>query len=209
MRGVMAVRKSNPASPLPSSSPSPSSFSSGSSKRDAVFWKILNAALELDSRRGHLKWTMSDLSRKSEITRSLIYYHFGRSKMAILDEAVRMIGQEIIGIGPERMALWRNGEWAAAIRAARAITSQSSCLVTFYLVHRERPTDIGNSLRGMEKAYLKKLETIFPGLPPAGIRALFALFFGAIFGPLVDEAAIEFAANTVKSLMGTLNEGSR
>lgn len=196
----MVVRKSNPASPSPLSLPS-----SGSSKRDAVFWKVLNSALELDSRRGHLKWTMSDLSRKSGITRSLIYYHFGRSKMAILDEAVRMIGQEIIGIGPERMALWRAGEWATAVRAARAITSQSSFLVTFYLVHRERPTDIGNSLREMEKAYLKKLETIFPGLPPAGIRALFALFFGATFGPLIDDAAIEFAANAVKSLTGTRN----
>lgn len=178
-----------------------------SSGRDATFWKVLNAALELDFRKGHLKWTMSELSRKSGITRSLIYYHFGRSKIAILDEAVRVIGEEIAGIGSERMKMWKAGDWAGSIRATRAVSTQSPYLCNFYLLHRERPTEIGAALRDIESAYLKKLKVIFPELPEPGIRALFALFFGTAFAPLVNDQAVEYAIAALKTLVG-LNETS-
>lgn len=173
-----------------------------SSGRDAAFWKVLNSALELDFRRGHLKWTLSELSRKSGITRSLIYYHFGRSKVAILDEAVRVIGEEVVGLSAERMEMWSRGDWVASVRAARAISTKSPHLCNFYLIHRDRPTEIGKALRDIESSYLKKLETIFRGLPPEGIRALFGFFFGMTFGPRVDDAAAEYGVGVLKSLAG-------
>lgn len=179
-----------------------------SSGRDVTFWKVLNAALELDFRRGHVKWTMSELSRKSGITRSLIYYHFGRSKMAILDEAVRVIGEEVVGLGSERMDMWRRGEWAASVRASREMVVKAPHLCNFYLSHRERPTEIGAALREIEMNYLKKLELIFLGLPPAGVRALFGLFFGSIFAPLVNDEAIEYSVKVLKSLTGMLEASS-
>ncbi|HVK59915.1 MAG TPA: TetR/AcrR family transcriptional regulator [Bdellovibrionales bacterium] len=173
----------------------------GRPSRDETFWKVLNAALELDFRKGHLKWTMSELSRKSSITRSLIYYHFGRSKSAILTEAVRVIGEEIIGIAPDRMELWKVGDWAQAIQRGRSVTQQSPYLVNFYMVHRDRPTDVGEGLRKLETRYMKKLGDIFPKLTEAELRILFGIFFGMIFAPLVNNEAIDAGMKALKSLL--------
>ena len=48
--------------------------------KDETFWSVLYSAIELDFKRGHLRGTMSELSRMSNVTRSLIYYYFGKSK---------------------------------------------------------------------------------------------------------------------------------
>lgn len=168
--------------------------------RDETFWRVLNAALELDFKKGHLKWTMSELSRRSGITRSLIYYHFGRSKQAILEEAVQVIGEQLIGTTAERMEMWRSGDWTAAVMSARAIIEQSPSLVNFYLLHRDRPTEVGQHLRNLEASYYKKLETLFPQLPSAAVRGLHAFFFGVTFAPNVDETAVAFALNALKAL---------
>jgi AcrR family transcriptional regulator len=177
--------------------------------RDAGFWKVLNSALELDFRKGHMKWTMSELSRKSGITRSLIYYHFGRLKIQILNEAVDVIGEQLIGISEERMLLWQKGDWTKSMEATRQTLSQAPFLCNFYLIHRERPTEIGSAIRKLERAYLKKLEKFFPKLPPEGIKALFAFFFGMTFSPLVDTEAIGFGVGVLKNLTGTLDSNPR
>ena len=52
--------------------------------KDETYWKILDAVIALEIRRGHQKWTISELSRLSGITRTLIYYYFGKSKLEIL-----------------------------------------------------------------------------------------------------------------------------
>ncbi len=168
--------------------------------RDSTFWKVLNAALELDFRKGHLKWTMSELSRKSGITRSLIYYHFGRSKAAILSEAIAVIGEEIIATSPSRMVLWREGKWAETVRLSREVAAQAPHLCNFYLLHRDRPTDIGAAIRDLEASYLRKLARLFPALPPAGIKALFAFFFGICFAPHVDDETVNVAIQGLRRL---------
>jgi hypothetical protein len=168
--------------------------------RDSTFWKVLNAALELDFRKGNLKWTMSELSRKSGITRSLIYYHFGRSKTAILNEAIVVIGEEIIATGPDRVALWREGKWAETVKLSREVASQAPHLCNFYLLHRDRPTDIGQNIRNLESAYIRKLQKLFPELPAAGIKALFAFFFGICFAPNVDDEAVKVAIQGLRRL---------
>lgn len=172
-------------------------------ERNEQFWRILNSALELDFKKGHLRWTMSDLSRKSSITRSLIYYYFGKSKISILEKAVHVIAEEVIGVSPERMAMWKKGDWMSSMQASRKMTGQAPFLCAFYLNHRDKPTEIGSKLREMENSYLKKLESLFPHLPPAGIRALFAAFFGISFAPVVDDAAVEIFVKTLRQLAGT------
>lgn len=168
--------------------------------RDSTFWKVLNAALDLDFKKGHLKWTMSELSRKSGITRSLIYYHFGRSKSNILREAIMVIGEEVVATDPKRMAMWRDGKWADSVRVSREIAVHSPTLCNFYLLHRDRPTEIGAVIRDLETNYVRKLQKLFPEFPPAGIKALNAFFFGIVFSPNVDEETVEIAVQSLKKL---------
>ena len=41
--------------------------------------------------KGHLKWSLSDISKHSGVTRSLIYYYMGKEKEQILEEAIRFM----------------------------------------------------------------------------------------------------------------------
>ena len=85
-------------------------------KKDEAFWKILNAAIELDYKKGHLKWTMTELSRRSGVTRSLIYYYFGRQKAAILKEAVKIVGEEFVGLNERRTTAMCGGGVALSVK---------------------------------------------------------------------------------------------
>lgn len=172
----------------------------GRKKRGETFWQVLNAALELDFRKGHMKWTMSELSRKSRITRSLIYYHFGRSKISILEEAVRMIGEEFMGLSAARLEMWRRGRMADSMKAARGLARTSPHVGQFYLTHRDRPTEIGEALRRLEREYIKKLGIFFPEASEAGLKTLFTAFFGMCFSPLSDDDVIDLLAESVRRL---------
>lgn len=169
--------------------------------RDETFFKVLNAALELDFRKGHMRWTMSDLSRKSAITRSLIYYHFGRSKVGILQEAVRMIGEEFIGARPDRVQMWKEGKMVDSLKASRSLAKESPHIGQFYLAHRDRPTEIGESLRKIERDYLRKLGLLYPQMGDGELRTLFTVFFGVCFSPLSDDVVIDRLAESVRRLL--------
>jgi AcrR family transcriptional regulator len=173
-----------------------------SDKKEAVYWKVLNSAMELDFRKGHLKWTMSDLSRKSGVTRSLIYYYFGRSKMDILDQAVQLIGEELIGIKKERMQYWRDGQWGRSLEDSRQVCLQAPFLAPFYMIHRDRPTEIGESIRRLEKGFLRKLETLFPERTVYEHRAIFSMLFGIVFAPQSSPEGIEIVIGILKNYLG-------
>lgn len=160
--------------------------------RQESYWSVLCAAVELEYKRGHLKWTMSELSRKSGVTRSLIYYRFGRSKIAILQEVIRTMSDEIVGTTPDRLKAWQRGDWLESVRRTRAIRLHAPYLANFYLAHRGRPNELGRMFLEAEMRFLKKLETHFPGLSDAGRRAIFSIFFGLTFSPVVDESVIAF-----------------
>lgn len=170
-------------------------------EKDEVFWKILNGAIELDIKKGHLKWTLSDLSRKSQVTRSLIYYYFGRSKIDILKEAVRIVGEEFVGLSEDRMLMWQQGDLAASMVKTRQLSAKTPHLSIFILEHRDQNSEIGEELRKIEKAFLEKLETFFPHLNESSIKALFAFYWGLTFAPLLDEKSIQVAVQIIKSIM--------
>lgn len=168
-----------------------------SANKDDTFWKILDTALELDTKKGHLKWTISDLSRKSGVTRSLIYYYFGRSKTAILNEAIRLIGEELVGLNATRMEMWQQGRFSESLIHARSLRDKAPHIMGFIVEHREKPTDLGESLRQVEADFLKKLKQFFPQLKTDQIAALYGIFFGALFAPIVDQDSIPYIVSAI------------
>lgn len=77
-------------------------------EKDKKFWTILETAIDLDFKKGHLRWTLSELSRAWGMSRPLIYYYFGQSKSKLLEEAVRLVGSEIMGLSEARLKLWES-----------------------------------------------------------------------------------------------------
>lgn len=169
--------------------------------KDDTFWAVLNAAIELDFKRGHLRWTMSELSRVSKITRSLIYYYFGKSKDSILLEAVKQIGEEMLGLNESRVQLWQRGEVAESVILSRRMLEKSPHMAAFYIVHRRSDSDIGGKLRELELEYMQKLRRFLPAGDEAKLEAIFGLFTGLVVAPKMSEEAVRVAVGTLMSVM--------
>ncbi|MBI3535442.1 MAG: TetR family transcriptional regulator [Deltaproteobacteria bacterium] len=168
-------------------------------KKDETYWTVLNAAIVLDFERGHQRWTISDLSRKSKITRSLIYYYFGKSRSSILLEAVKLVGNEVFGFHEREMTLWREGKFSDSIVDAATIMAKSPQLGAFYLTHRTRDTEIGKLLQEMEQKYFEKLSSFFPDAALDDLITLFAMFLGFTLTPEIKKESLDrFVNNALK-----------
>jgi AcrR family transcriptional regulator len=159
-------------------------------KKDEIYWKILDSAVALDVRQGHQKWTMTQLSRSSGVSRTLIYYYFGRSKLGILDEAISIFGNVLTGLTAEHSALWDAGRIAESfIDTRKTLIERSPSVIPFYFLNRTKENEVGQAIRKKEKAYREKLSTRFPGLTAAQRDGVYALLFGIPFcGPVSEEA---------------------
>ncbi len=159
--------------------------------KDEIYWKVLNAAIGLDFRKGHQRWTISELSRTSKVTRSLIYYYFGNSRANILQEAVQLIGEALMGLSEERIELWKQGRIFDSVMMSREVHEKTPYLGAFYLAHRLKDNDIGAAMRGLEDQYFKKMETFLPHLSADRRLSLFGIFFGLVFAPHLSQAAVK------------------
>ena len=66
--------------------------------KDETYLKILQTVLRLEFQKGHLKWSISEISRISGVTRSLIYYYFGQKKEEIMEEAALFFAKRIFRV---------------------------------------------------------------------------------------------------------------
>lgn len=167
-------------------------------RKDDAYWKVLTAAMELDVKKGHLKWSMSELSRKSRITRSLIYYYFGQSKMAILNEAIKLIGDEFTGLSPERVEMWQRGELLESMQRTRDIYEKSPYISIFILENRNKDSEIGRLLRDKEFEFQTKIRKFYPHFDDDMVQSLFAVYWGLSFAPGLTTKAIENIIQIIK-----------
>lgn len=160
-------------------------------KKDKIYWAVLSSAIELDFKKGHLKWTLSEVSRKAKVTRSLIYYYFGRSKIGILEEACRIIGDELIGLTPERMRMWQQGQFLESLHLARALYPKAPFLSSFIQSHIRNDNVIGENLRHLEAQFFKRIEGFFPHLTHHEVLAVYVIYYGAVFAPAASEESLK------------------
>lgn len=173
----------------------------GWSQKDESFWKLLSAAMELDVKKGHLKWTLTDLSRKTKITRSLIYYYFGRSKINILNEAIELIGDQFTGNTEERHQLWAKGMLLESMLRTRKMYDKAPYICQFFLEHRDQSNEVGERLRAKEKSFRKKLKDFYPHLSDEQVQAVFAAYWGMSFAPGLTEEGIEQVVYFLKKIL--------
>jgi len=158
--------------------------------KDEIYWKVLRAAMSLDFKKGHCRWTIAGLSRVSGVSRPLIYYYFGKNREDILLAAVKVIGEECFGLSPKRMKLWKEGDLCDSVRQSRAFVQDHQDLAAFYFAQRSKPHFVGIALRELEAQYAKKLKNFFRTQEDADIQRKLALFFGLVFAPGISDEAI-------------------
>ena len=148
--------------------------------------KILASVIELETKKGALRWSLSDLSRKSGVTRSLIYYYFGKDKKELLRQAVEYYVTLFFGFRLERAEKIKKGEFADLIQTARKRLAEQPYFLQFYVKHRTERTELSPIFDQAEKDYLLNLEHSLPKKRKAWARIIWALVFGLALQPKIS-----------------------
>lgn len=123
-------------------------------KKEETYKAVLSAAMRLEFKFGHLRWSTTQLARESGISRTLIYYYFGASKLDLLKAAVRLLGDDLAGFSPEKQECWKNGDIFGAIRQSRKLLDDFPGMIAFYYQHRADSGELGTLIRQIESEYV-------------------------------------------------------
>ncbi|MCB9092070.1 MAG: TetR/AcrR family transcriptional regulator [Halobacteriovoraceae bacterium] len=168
--------------------------------QDDKFFAILNSVLELDVFKGHLKWTISDLARKSGMTRTLIYHYFSKDKLEILLESVHFFGKYLAGITDDKLAHYQQQDFIKGIQGTRNILMKFPYIILFYYYHRDKTNEVSQLIRSYESESIQKRKKFFPHLSESEIRTLYALQFGLSLCPNLEEGDLEKSSTLLKVL---------
>lgn len=169
--------------------------------KNEIFTAVFVAVFKLDLLKGYMKWTLTDLSRHSKVSRTLIYYYFGKSKESIMNSAVEILGKEYFGLNDERMNLWRDGNIYESVRRSRALWQASPHVYSFYILRREQDNPVGERLRELERLYEKKLQGFYPGISKAMQDATRATLIGLAVSPSLSEEGLRYSIDLVRKLL--------
>lgn len=158
---------------------------------------ISNAVISLDVSKGHLKWKVADLARLTKLSRSLIYYHFGRSKADILTNAFSFIAEEFYGLTADRMQLLKEGKIAQSLLRTRHLYLKNPSLAVFYLRWRSSKSPLQKQMIHFENRYQAKLKSLFPNCSPLEITIVHGLFHGLVTSPFLTDGEIEAAVGFI------------
>lgn len=156
--------------------------------------KITIRVLTLESQRGHLKWSISDVANSSKISRSLVYYHFGKTKKEILMNCLIEITEEFYGMTEDRAKV----SLLESLMLTHQMYKTNPVLATFYQKWRNFPSDIQNRFLDVECRYEKKLKKSFPKASQTQIKALHAVFHGLVTAPYIEQDGIRAALQLLK-----------
>jgi AcrR family transcriptional regulator len=180
--------------------------------KDEIFWAIFDSIIKLDITKGHMGWSISDVSRVSGISRPLIYYYFGKSKENIMQTAVDYLGKEYFGLSEDRMELWKQRNIYESVSRSRKLWQKSPYSYSFYVMRRDLQNPVGETIRDLEKKYEEKLRSFYPSASRNMHDAVTAVLFGLAVSPTLTEDGLKNAVQIVEAYLSQasgLARGSR
>ena len=156
------------------------------SKKEKVYFQICDAVLYMETMKPHLKWSLSDISKQSGVTRSLIYYYLGKEKDQILHEAVLFMLDLFFNIsGNRKLGLEKRME------VILEKISEMPHIFLFYISERVKESEYGQTIREAEQKLISYLQSEL-GLSEKEALSLFMLEIGACAFGLKAKRAKEF-----------------
>jgi AcrR family transcriptional regulator len=150
--------------------------------KEEIYFAVCNAILKMEFTKGHLKWTVSDIARESKITRSLIYYYFGKEKKAVLEVAYQFIISHFYNIDRAKKVTVRE-----RLRDLLEDIKNMPYMVNLFYMAKIGDSEFGRMIRDKEKALLKAMEKEFPHLSEIQILEVYLLELGALIYHLPPE----------------------
>lgn len=150
--------------------------------KEEIYFAVCNAILKMEVAKGHLQWTLSDISRESNVTRSLIYYYFGKEKDVVLEEAYKFVIAQIFNIERTKTVGIRE-----RLRAILNDVKNMPYLFVLYYLEKNAGTQFGKMINEAEALLLKAMKTEFPQLQDSQILEVYLKELGAIAFQLPPE----------------------
>lgn len=151
--------------------------------------KVIEAIFRLENQKGHLKWSVSQIATAAKISRSLVYYHFGKTKKDILHSCLDEVLLEFYGLTQER----RQMRLLDSLLLSHRMYRNNPYYAVFYQKWRHQPSLIAQKYQKIEKLYDEKIKETFPKATSHQRLAIQAFFHGLVTAPYVDQNAIEAA----------------
>ena len=146
------------------------------------YFRICDELLRLEVVRGHLNWSVSEVARASEVTRSLIYYYFGKSKEELLEEASRHMIHTIYGNSD-------NAHLGVENRCKKVVgfLRKNPNLFVYWYKNRGKDNSVGRLIEEKEERAFKVIKSYYPDLPETEIFKIQALQISAVAMQWDDE----------------------
>jgi len=128
------------------------------------FDKLLHTVMHLEVRKGHLRWTVSELSRLTKVTRPLIYYYLGKTKIEIFKATLYILAKDFYGLSDERIAMKAKTGRLDSILATRKVAMGNADILAFFYANRFGKTWMQPELVDMEKAFIARLDKELEGI---------------------------------------------
>lgn len=156
------------------------------SKKD-TFLKISHAVFQLEESQGHLRWKVTDLVRKTKLSRSLVYEYMGSSKKEILLSALRSFIHDFYGFDESSQDV----SSARQIQKARERISLYPEAAIFYQKWRARESWLQLEFAAIEKKFQQRLKDLHPYLSDLQILGIHAAIHGLVTAPFLTSRQAE------------------
>ncbi len=168
-----------------------------------IKFRILGLVLSYEVSKGHLKWKISDVSRKLGVSRSLIYYHFGNSKEDILDACYVIIAEEFYGLKHDFSKIFDFDSriLERSLLATRKLYLKNPAVVTFYHRWRLEAGPAQKRIIQMEKKYQSKLQAALPWKAPEEILAIHTIIHGVVTSPFTTPQTVAIVTELLKPML--------
>lgn len=155
--------------------------SSANSKSDKIF-HIAACALSLDVSEGHLRWKVTDLERKSKVSRSLIYRYLGGDKKSILQNSMEIFVSQFYGLEKKTVTL----TFAELVSQTRQWAIDYPETILFYQKNRAASSELKEAFVRVEEKFQKKLKKIFPHFSAEELLVAHACIHGVVTAPFLS-----------------------
>lgn len=148
--------------------------------KDEKFYRLALYVLELEHTKGHLRWKVMDLVRKSKLSRTLIYRYLGNNKKDMLLTALDAFCSKFYGLKPDPAV-----KFSDKVAEARKTLIKYPEAAVFYQIWRSRPSFLQNEFIKIEAKFQKKLQSLLPGFTQSEIITIHALIHGLVTSPFL------------------------
>ncbi len=150
-------------------------------KKEATVLKLSICVFKLESKKGHLKWKVTELEAVSKISRSLIYRYLGSTKEEILKSSLQIFAFEFYGFRQTETPL----VFHKRIEHTRKFLIQNHEVILFYQKWRTQDSWIQKEFITIEKKFQQLLKEIFPVLKTDEVVAIHAMIHGLVTAPFL------------------------